>query len=407
MASFQKLVVGFCGRLTRKGIAQIASSHSLWAAFAVLSLLFGIRSNAMAGLQFQFDYRYDSRGFFNDPARREALEAAGRLVNRYVDNLEAIKPTPPVNTWSSFFTPPDERPAIILSNLEVPADTMQIFVGGAKIAGRLAQSIDTAPLGFGTDEWEDTVHYRGQVGASGSPASDFGPMGGTITFNDDATEFQWHYGLSTEGLGATEFDFITVAAHELLHLLGIGISKSWSDQVNNSNQFIGVDSLAVGSPTNATLTLDAGEAHWKSGTRSTWNGKLQEALLAPGIFPGRRAFATLLDRAALRDLGWEEAGAGDATRDRAFNSDDLLAVFQAGRYETNQLAGWADGDWNDDALFDSADLIKALQTGTYEQPGAPAISAFGSTLVPEPSALSIHLLLGAWAVFSRRRAKRI
>jgi hypothetical protein len=346
-------------RFPRSSVSRLA-----WAAWSVLSW----HGTAWAGLQFQFDYRYDSRGFFNAPERREALETAGRMVNRYVDSLEAIIPSPPTNTWSSFFTPPDNSSSIILSNLEVPADTMQIFVGGADIDGRLAQAIDTAPVGFGSPEWKAIVSYRGEPGAALRPATDFGPMGGTITFNDDPSEFQWHFSDSTTGLESKEFDFITVAMHEILHLLGVGISVSWNDQVNDVRQFTGPAARLVGSPTNPNLELDATEAHWKSGTKSTWNGKVQEALLAPGIFPGRRAFVTALDRAVLRDLGWEDALPGDANRDRAFDSGDLLAVFQGGRYETERLAAWSEGDWDDNAMFDSSDLIAALQTGTYELP---------------------------------------
>ena len=97
--------------------------------------------------------------------------------------------------------------------------------------------------------------------------------------------------------------------------------------------------------------------------------------MAPGIFPGRRAYPTHLDRAALEDIGWEAATSGDANRDRFFDSTDLIDVFQSGRYETGQLAGWADGDWDDNAIFDSGDMLLALSTGTYETAPAFAVSA--------------------------------
>ncbi len=328
-----------------------------------------------AGLSFDFDYRYDSQGFFDDPERREALEAAGRLVNRYVDQLDAIIPEGD-NSWSSFFTPPDSTTAIILKDLPVPAGTMQIFVAGQPLPQRLAQSIDTSPVGFGDPAWVDLVEYRGQTGAADEPASDFGPMGGTISFNNVPADVPWHFGLSTDELNANEFDFITVAMHEILHLMGVGISESFDDQINHATrQFIGPDAVSVGSPNNPTLELDEFEFHWKANTQSFWNGRQQVTLLSPGIFPGKRTFPTLLDRAALRDIGWEEGSPGDANLDRLFNTDDLLVVFQRGLYETGQLAGWVDGDWNDNALFESGDLIAALQTGTYEQPPVAAVSA--------------------------------
>ncbi len=381
----------------------------------VLAALLVLTGPVCGQLQFQFDYQYDSYGFFNDPARREALEAAGRLVNYYVDDLDAIIPEGS-NGWDSYFTKPDGTGSIILSDLPVPENTMQIFVAGRSLPGLLAQSIDTAPLGRGTPAWKATVADRGQAGAALTPATDLGPMGGSISFNSDTSEIVWDYGLSTAGLDPHEFDFITVAVHEIIHLLGFGISRSFNGQINQQGRFVGKNSVAVGSTTNPTLQLDEYEAHWKSGTKSPWNGGQQEALLAPGIYPGRRAFPTLLDRAALRDIGWEEASAGDANRDRLFDSDDFVDVFQQGKYETGDLASWGEGDWNDDALFTSDDLVTAMQTGTYEQgmqrairtadvltvPTGGTSDPAAARAVPEPSAILI-CLLGASALLAARR----
>ena len=68
-----------------------------------LTCLLAAPITSHAGLIFDFDYRYDSYGFFDDPDRREALETAGRLVNWYVDDLDSIIPEGD-NGWSSFFT---------------------------------------------------------------------------------------------------------------------------------------------------------------------------------------------------------------------------------------------------------------------------------------------------------------
>jgi hypothetical protein len=61
---------------------------------------------------------------------------------------------------------------------------------------------------------------------------------------------------------------------------------------------------------------------------------------------------------------------GDANLDGAFNSSDLVQVFQAGKYESLLDAEWGEGDWNFDGLFDSKDLVGALQQGAYL--GGPA-----------------------------------
>lgn len=54
---------------------------------------------------------------------------------------------------------------------------------------------------------------------------------------------------------------------------------------------------------------------------------------------------------------------GDANLDGTFDTEDLVQIFQNGKYNTQSPAGWADGDWNCDGIFDSTDIILALQNG--------------------------------------------
>ena len=87
---------------------------------------------------------------------------------------------------------------------------------------------------------------------------------------------------------------------------------------------------------------------------------------------------------------------GDANLDGEFNSSDLVTVFSAGKYETGEAAGWAEGDWDGDMTFSSGDLVTAFQSGGYEQGPRAAVAA-----VPEPS--SVVLLLIGLVAFLRRR----
>jgi hypothetical protein len=59
--------------------------------------------------------------------------------------------------------------------------------------------------------------------------------------------------------------------------------------------------------------------------------------------------------------------AGDSNRDGRFNSSDLVAVFQAGKYENGipDSATFEEGDWNGDGVFSSRDLVFAFQQGNY------------------------------------------
>lgn len=70
---------------------------------------------------------------------------------------------------------------------------------------------------------------------------------------------------------------------------------------------------------------------------------------------------------------------GDTNLDGEFNSADLVQVFQAGLYEQDVDATWAEGDWSSDHRFGSADLVLAFQDGGFELGPKPAVAA-----VPEP-----------------------
>jgi subtilisin-like proprotein convertase family protein len=60
---------------------------------------------------------------------------------------------------------------------------------------------------------------------------------------------------------------------------------------------------------------------------------------------------------------------GDANLDGQFDSADLIAVFQAGKFEDqiDDNAVWHEGDWDGDGDFGIGDLVAAFQRGGYEQ----------------------------------------
>lgn len=89
---------------------------------------------------------------------------------------------------------------------------------------------------------------------------------------------------------------------------------------------------------------------------------------------------------------------GDSNLDGEFNSSDFVLVLTAGKYETNEEAGWLEGDWNGDLEFNSSDFVAALTAGGYEQGARPAVAA-----VPEPSSVTLMLFALLGLAFSRRR----
>ncbi len=58
---------------------------------------------------------------------------------------------------------------------------------------------------------------------------------------------------------------------------------------------------------------------------------------------------------------------GDADLDGEFNSGDFVQALLAGKYETSDNAGWAEGDWNGHGMFDIADFGITFVDGGYQQ----------------------------------------
>jgi hypothetical protein len=97
---------------------------------------------------------------------------------------------------------------------------------------------------------------------------------------------------------------------------------------------------------------------------------------------------------------------GDSNLDGQFDSRDLVAVFQAAKYEDaiDGNSGWATGDWNGDGDFSSRDLVLTFEFGGYEQ-GPRVVTA-----VPEPGRITMIMMLGLsgfmWRTVFRNAERR-
>lgn len=250
-------------------------------------------------VQIQFDYSQDENGFFDDPERRAVLEfAAQSVVSQLHDELAGISPDAD-NSWSIDFTNPSNSGRVTINNPTISENTLVVFVGARDISA-LAFAGPGSYSASGSDEWLDLVMSRGQVGTFASPATDFAPWGGSITFDADRN---WHFGVTTDGLGSNEHDFFSVAAHELGHVLGIGTSDSWERFVTGrvfTPTFSGAHTVAEYDVGSAKVPLHD-YAHFDEGLKE---GD-QEVAMDPSIRAGTRKPFTALDFAALADIGWE------------------------------------------------------------------------------------------------------
>lgn len=102
----------------------------------------------------------------------------------------------------------------------------------------------------------------------------------------------------------------------------------------------------------------------------------------------------------VKDPSLKNTYIGDANLDGEFSSKDFVDTFLAGKYESGENAGWAEGDWTADGLFSSADFVAAFIDGGYELGPRQAVSA-----VPEPSSV-ITLLTGIGILGSIVRKRR-
>ena len=81
--------------------------------------------------------------------------------------------------------------------------------------------------------------------------------------------------------------------------------------------------------------------------------------------------------------------AGDANQDYEFDQADVVQVMQSGKYLTDEIVGWEDGDWDGapggraghppvgDGFFNQKDIVAALRSGLYKAGPYAAIQAGG------------------------------
>lgn len=252
-----------------------------------------------ANLHIVFNYQYDSSGFFAaHPDAVARLNQAASMFSVFSDRLTALNPGSG-NTWQEQFDNPATGRLVSVNNPVVAANTIVIYVG-ASSGLRALELGQGAPGGWsatGNETWLQDVEARGQAGALMGQPTDFGPWGGSISFSRCT-----HWNFSTNPPAADAEDFLSVAIHEIAHVLGFGTSDSWATY-SSTGRFTGPDAqLANGGK---PVLLSADSAHWADGSKSAVGSAWQACMMDPYLPAGQRRTLTQLDFAGLEDVGWQ------------------------------------------------------------------------------------------------------
>jgi len=260
-----------------------------------------LEPRTLLSVSIDLDFSLDAGGFFDDADRRAVVEfAADALGSLLEDSFSAIEPGGP-NRWTQVFTDPGTGEQAMRPGGTIEADSITVFVGARDLPGT------TLGLGgaggwqaSGTQAFIDSIDGRGQPGALGPDASrtDVGLWGGSLTFDSQTT---WHAGVTTGGLDGGEFDLLSVALHEMTHLLGFSDSTPAFANLISGSTFTG--SAAQAEADTAPALEPDDPAHWREGLFD--NG--QEVAMDPSFARGVRKLLTPLDLAAMGDIGWELA----------------------------------------------------------------------------------------------------
>lgn len=263
----------------------------------------------------QFDYRYDSTGFFDKTERRELLEAAARMWEKRIqDNFAPV----PAGTRISVLNPRTQREEMVLLQQEI--DDLVVFVGtNSGMGSRMAVAGPTTRWYQQLDR-EFPADARMRI-----EGRDFEPWAGFLAINPDP-EIPFFFDTTPDTdwdippNSYESYDFLGLVMHELGHVLGVGTSNAFRNLsslqslqglslkmdatgsallvTTQYSLFMGPRARSVNGGQSVTLSADLGHLR----TRLTVAG--QQDLMDADLNRTRQ-LPTALDLAILEDIGYE------------------------------------------------------------------------------------------------------
>ena len=236
------------------------------------------------------DYRFDTKGFFASADRKKALEGAARIWGRLIkDDFAKVPKGTPIKVRDP------EHPAEPAVGLDIDDDIedLVIFVGSSTFAGSVtASSQATAGLAAITD---DALRTSLDQRFHGTP---FQPWTGWISFDDGEP---WYFDADPDvpkTIPAGKLDFVSVALHEMGHVLGFGTADAFKALAKNGT-FTGAKAKAANGGTAPALSSDGG--HFASTVLVSGKRPLMDVSDAAAT----RYLPTSIDIAVFEDLGFQ------------------------------------------------------------------------------------------------------
>jgi hypothetical protein len=251
-----------------------------------------LESRDTPSVSVRFDYSFDTSGLFSNPSARAALDRVGAAVTaRMTDDLAAIVPNGG-NDWTAKVYDSAVNAVRSIPSLSVGANEIVVYITGGALGAPLGVASGGAYSARGNQGWLDTIRTRGEGGANAG--TDFAPWGGLIAFNSSTN---WDFGAGAPA--GNQYDFDSVALHELMHVFGFGLENPSFERHVNGGYYTGPSGVSV---YGGAIPMQAGDHsdHFAAGT--TYAG--QQTVMNPAIQPGVMKRMTELEYALLQDVGW-------------------------------------------------------------------------------------------------------